>query len=152
MITATNKFNICKISNMIKTLQKTRNMLQALTKNEQKKMNETKYAQASEDPHESPSFFAFGSHGLPLRHASIMFGHDSPVAHLSVVNGERRKVKVRKIFQQKFEKNQKYHECQLSLPNYCQYQDQNINASRASSKTSFLMHFCDDLCNMFNEC
>lgn len=45
-------------------------------------MKETKYAYASEDPHESPSFFAFGSHGLPLRHASIMFGHDSPVAHL----------------------------------------------------------------------
>lgn len=55
-----------------------------LTKNEQKKMNETKYAYASEDPHESPSFFAFGSQGLPLRHASIMFGHDSPVAHLLV--------------------------------------------------------------------
>lgn len=45
-------------------------------------MKDTKYAYASEDPHESPSFFAFGSHGLPLRHASIMFGHDSPVAHL----------------------------------------------------------------------
>lgn len=45
-------------------------------------MNETKYAYASEDPHESPSFLAFGSQGLPLRHASIMFGHDSPVAHL----------------------------------------------------------------------
>mgnify|MGYP006365679059 CR=1 FL=1 len=45
-------------------------------------MNDTKYAYASEDPHESPSFLAFGSHGLPLRHASIMFGHDSPVAHL----------------------------------------------------------------------
>lgn len=53
-----------------------------LTKNEQKKMKDTKYAYASEDPHESPSFFAFGSHGLPLRHASIIFGHDSPVAHL----------------------------------------------------------------------
>lgn len=47
-------------------------------------MKDTKYAYASEDPHESPSFFAFGSHGLPLRHASIMFGHDSPVAHLEV--------------------------------------------------------------------
>lgn len=47
-------------------------------------MNDTKYAYASEDPHESPSFFAFGSHGLPLRHASIMFGHDSPVAHLEI--------------------------------------------------------------------
>ena len=45
-------------------------------------MNETKYAYASEDPHESPSFLAFGSQGFPLRHASIMFGHDSPVAHL----------------------------------------------------------------------
>jgi hypothetical protein len=45
-------------------------------------MNDTKYAYASEDPHESPSFLAFGSQGLPLRHASIMFGHDSPVAHL----------------------------------------------------------------------
>lgn len=45
-------------------------------------MKDTKYAYASEDPHESPSFFAFGSHGLPLRHASIIFGHDSPVAHL----------------------------------------------------------------------
>lgn len=56
-----------------------------LTKNEQKKMNETKYAYASEDPHESPSFLAFGSQGLPLRHASIMFGHDSPVAHLLIV-------------------------------------------------------------------
>ena len=48
-------------------------------------MKETKYAYASEDPHESPSFFAFGSHALPLRHASIMFGHDSPVAHLEKV-------------------------------------------------------------------
>jgi hypothetical protein len=47
-------------------------------------MKETKYAYASEDPHESPSFFAFGSHALPLRHASIMFGHDSPVAHLEI--------------------------------------------------------------------
>jgi hypothetical protein len=57
-------------------------LFKKLTKNEQKKMKETKYAYASEDPHESPSFFAFGSHALPLRHASIMFGHDSPVAHL----------------------------------------------------------------------
>lgn len=47
-------------------------------------MNDTKYAYASEDPHESPSFFALGSQGLPLRHASIMFGHDSPVAHLLI--------------------------------------------------------------------
>lgn len=60
------------------------------TKNEQKKMNETKYAYAREDPHESPSFFAFGSHGLPLRHASIMFGHDSPVAHLQICVEEKR--------------------------------------------------------------
>lgn len=52
-------------------------------------MNETKYAYASEDPHESPSFLAFGSQGLPLRHASIMFGHDSPVAHLLIFFEER---------------------------------------------------------------
>jgi hypothetical protein len=53
-------------------------------------MNETKYAYASEDPHESPSFLAFGSQGLPLRHASIMFGHDSPVAHLLVFSEEEK--------------------------------------------------------------
>lgn len=53
-----------------------------LTKNEQKNMNDTKYAYANEDPHVSPCLFALGSHSLPLRHASIMFGHDSPVAHL----------------------------------------------------------------------
>ena len=60
------------------------------TKNEQKKIKETKYAYASEDPHESPSFFAFGSHGLPLRHASIIFGHDSPVAHLEYVRDQEK--------------------------------------------------------------
>lgn len=55
-----------------------------LTKNEQKNINDTKYAYANEDPHDSPSLFAFGSHALPLRHASIIFGHDSPVAHLQI--------------------------------------------------------------------
>lgn len=52
-----------------------------LTKNEQKKMNDTKYAYAMADPQSSPCLFDFESHG-PLRHANIMFGHASPVAHL----------------------------------------------------------------------
>jgi hypothetical protein len=48
-------------------------------------MNDTKYAYASDDPHEwlsSSSFFDNVSHFLPFRHANIIFGHDSPVAHL----------------------------------------------------------------------
>lgn len=44
-------------------------------------MNETKYAYAIGDPQSSPCFPDFESHG-PLRHANIMFGHASPVAHL----------------------------------------------------------------------
>lgn len=54
-----------------------------LTKNEQKKMNDTKYAYAIGDPHSSPTLPDFASHG-PLRHANIMFGHASPVAHLEL--------------------------------------------------------------------
>lgn len=54
-----------------------------LTKNEQKKMNDTKYAYAIDDPQVSPgSLPDFGSHGLPFRQANIMLGHASPVAHL----------------------------------------------------------------------
>lgn len=52
-----------------------------LTKNEQKKMNDTKYAYAIGDPQSSPCLPDLESHG-PLRHANIMFGQASPVAHL----------------------------------------------------------------------
>lgn len=52
-----------------------------LTKNEQKKMNETKYAYAIGDPHSSPCLPDFESHG-PFRQANIILGQASPVAHL----------------------------------------------------------------------
>lgn len=48
-------------------------------------MNDTKYAYAIGEPHSSPSLPDFASHG-PLRHANIMFGHASPVAHLEWSN------------------------------------------------------------------
>lgn len=48
-------------------------------------MNDTKYAYAMGDPQSSPCLFDFESHG-PLRHANIMFGHASPVAHLQLGN------------------------------------------------------------------
>lgn len=54
-----------------------------LTRNEQKNINDTKYAYASDDPQVSfGSLLARVSQGLPLRQANIMFGHASPVAHL----------------------------------------------------------------------
>lgn len=54
-----------------------------LTKKEQKNMNDTKYAYASDEPHVSLTGLpARGSHARPFRHASIIFGHASPVAHL----------------------------------------------------------------------
>lgn len=53
------------------------------TRNEQKNMNDTKYAYAIREPHSSPvPFPACGSHA-PLRQANIMLGHASPVAHLN---------------------------------------------------------------------
>ncbi len=59
-----------------------------ITKNEQKKMNDTKYAYAIDEPQVSSPFFAFESHGFPFRQANIMFGHASPVAHLNGVKRE----------------------------------------------------------------
>lgn len=44
-------------------------------------MKDTKYAYAIGDPQSSPCLPDFESHG-PLRHANIMFGQASPVAHL----------------------------------------------------------------------
>lgn len=54
-----------------------------ITKNEQKNINETKYAYAICEPHSSSPFLASGSHGLPFKQANIMSGHASPVAHLN---------------------------------------------------------------------
>lgn len=45
-------------------------------------MNDTKYAYAIVEPHSSLDGLAQG----PFRHANIMFGHASPVAHLQLGN------------------------------------------------------------------
>lgn len=63
------------------TYKQNKKITDKLTKNEQKKMNDTKYAYAIGEPQSSPSLPDLESHG-PLRHANIMFGHASPVAHL----------------------------------------------------------------------
>lgn len=84
-MTATNKFNI---------------------RNEQKNMNETKYAYASVEPHVSCGpLLARGSHGFPLRHASIMFGHASPVAHLLFQKGRSQLMLVESRFDDERRRN-----------------------------------------------
>lgn len=74
-------------------------MTENLTRNEQKKMKETKYAYARVDPHSlssmtipfSSNFKARGSHGLPRTHDNMMLGQASPVAHLHVGTTRQRR-------------------------------------------------------------
>ena len=55
-----------------------------LTRNEQKKMNETKYGMARPMPHVLvPPLLECGSHGFPSMHANMICCQLSPVAHLS---------------------------------------------------------------------
>lgn len=52
-------------------------------------MKDTKYAYAMGDPQSSPCLPDLESHG-PLRHANIMFGQASPVAHLFQIGLEKK--------------------------------------------------------------
>lgn len=91
-MTATNKFSICaQVKNTISVNSLRRKVVgQQLTKNEQKKMNDTKYKVESCDPH-LPSKLSLDAllgalagtaQSRNCLQSSIIFGQASPVAHL----------------------------------------------------------------------